>query len=230
MARIEALVLSCAAAALLSACGSAPTSEAKPAAPQTELPHPDVLAGTPWKAGDTCVTEYKFGLKKVVHTAVVTDTSGGRTTFSDTADDGSSRVIVFEGPNGDRLVKAVGASDGQQLEFQPPLQRLTFPLKPGDGWLGHSVVIGQTFQLTLDVKTDVLPWETVSVPAGQFAAVKVVGNETYSAGRNSKGESFTGTGTHTIWLTPDAKCIVQGLYKSSFGAKTTYRLLSFKPG
>ena len=97
-------------------------------------------------------------------------------------------------------------------------------------WPGDSVVTGQTFTLTLDVKYDVTPWEAVTVPAGQFAALKIVANETYSAGRNNKGGSFTGTGTHTIWLTPDVKCIVQGVYKNSFGAKTTYRLLSFKPG
>jgi hypothetical protein len=230
MARIGALATSYVTTMLLAACGGAPTSDTTPSADQTALPHPDALAGINWKVGDTCVTEYKFGFKKVVHTAVVTDTSGGHTTLSDTADDGSSRVIVFEGADSDKLAKSLSASDGQQIEFQPPLQRFTFPLKPGDRWPGHSVVTGQTFQLTLDVKSDVMPWETVTVPAGQFAAIKVVGNETYSAGRNNKGESFTGTGTHTVWLTPAAKCLVQGVYKSSFGAKTTYRLLSFKPG
>jgi hypothetical protein len=229
MGKIEALLMSSVAAVLIAGC-STPGDEVKPATPQTELPHPEAIAGYSWKVGDTCVTEYKFGFKRVVHTAAVTDVSGGRTTLSDTADDGSSRVIVLEGASGDKLTKSVAASTGEQIEFQPPLQRLTFPLKPSMTWPGHSVVTGQTFTLTLDVKTDVMPWETVTVPAGQFAAVKVVGNETYSAGRNNKGGSFTGTGTHTIWLTPDVKCIVQGVYKNSFGAKTTYRLLSFKPG
>jgi len=49
-------------------------------------------------------------------------------------------------------------------------------------------------------------------------------------GQARDAASFTGTGTHTIWLTPDVKCIVQGVYKNSVGAKTIYRLLSFKPG
>ena len=229
MGRIEALLMSSVAAVLIAGC-TTPGGEVKPATPQTELPHPEAIAGYSWKVGDTCVTEYKFGFKRVVHTAVVTDVSGGRTTLSDTADDGSSHVIVLEGAGGDKLTKSVAASNGEQIDFQPPIQRLTFPLKPGMTRPGHSVVTGQTFTLTLDVKYDVTPWETVTVPAGQFAALKIVGNETYSAGRNSKGESFTGTGTHTIWLTPDVSCIVQGQYKSSFGAKTTYRLLSFKPG
>jgi len=147
MGRIEALLMSSVAAVLIAGC-STPGEEVKPATPQTELPHPEAIAGYSWKVGDTCVTEYKFGFKKVIHTAVVTDIAGGRTTLSDTADDGSSRVIVLEGASGDKLTKAVAASTGEQIEFQPPIQRLTFPLKPGDMWPGHSVVTGQTFTFT----------------------------------------------------------------------------------
>jgi hypothetical protein len=76
MGRIEALLMSSVAAVLIAGC-STPGEEVKPATPQTELPHPEAIAGYSWKVGDTCVTEYKFGFKKVIHTAVVTDIAGG---------------------------------------------------------------------------------------------------------------------------------------------------------
>ena len=179
---------------LVAACAT-PTNEVKPTAAQVELPHPDAIAGITWKVGDTCVTEYKYGYKRIVHTAVVTDVAGERVTLSDRADNGSVRVVVFEGPGGDHVVRRAAVSDGQQMEFTPPGKWLDFPLKTGSAWTSESMLKGETFQLNLVAKANAMSWETVSVPAGQFAAVKIVSAETYTAGRNFKGESFSGSGT-----------------------------------
>jgi hypothetical protein len=215
-------------AALLAGCATSPT-ETTPA-PQAMPPHPDAIAGIDWKVGDTCVNEYRFGAKRSVHTAVVTDVTNGRTTFSDAADDGSMRVVVYEGTGGERVAKRVALSDGQQIEFAPPMKWLDFPLKPGSAWTHEGSVKGQTFQLTLSAKFQAMSWETVSVPAGQFTTVKVVSDETYTAGRNNKGESFTGGGTVTYWIAPDVKCAIKWQYKNTFDAKTTVQLLSHKAG
>ena len=94
--------------------------------------------------------------------------------------------------------------------------------------MSQSHLKGQTFQLDLTAKFTAGPWETVAVAAGQFAAVKVVADETYAAGRNNKGESFTGSGTHTYWLAPNVKCPVKREFKNSFGDKSTMQLLSYK--
>jgi hypothetical protein len=225
MTSIKALGMVC-PIFLFAACAT-PTAEVKPAATLAELPHPDAIAGINWKVEDTCVTEYRFGFKRSVHTAVVTDVANGRATFSDTADDGSVRVVVYEGLDGDRLAKRVAFSNGQQSELVPPMKWLNFPLQPGTAWTDQVVAKGQTFQLNLSAKFGAMPWETVTVAAGQFAAVKVVAEETYTAGRNNKGQSFTGNGTVVFWIAPDVKCAVKGQYKNSFGDKTTSQLLSY---
>jgi hypothetical protein len=214
---------------VFTAC-TTPTNEVKLTAAQRELLHPDAIAGTSWKLGDSCVTETNLGTKRSVYTVVVTDVSDGRTTLSDATDDGSVRVVVYEGTDGDRVVKRISIGDGQQIEFTPPMKWLNFPLKPGSTWTDQTKVKGQTFQLDLNAKYEAMPWETVTVLAGQFAAVKVVSEETYTAGRNNKGESFTGSGTYTYWMAPDVKCVVKGQYKNTFGRRTTMQLLSYKAG
>lgn len=223
------IIASSIASILLVACASQQTDPGPTAAAVTP-PHPDEITGIKWKVGDTCVTEYRFGYKRVVHTAVVTDVTSERTILSDTADDGSSRVIVYEGADGGIVAKKVAVSNGEQIEFAPPMKWLTFPLKPGLTWTDQSVVKGQTFQLNLSTKFEARTWEAITVPAGQFAAVKVTADETYTAGRNRKGESFTGGGTVTYWMAPDSKCPVKWQYKNTFGDKTTMQLLSYKDG
>ena len=137
-------------------------------------------------------------------------------------------MIIYEGVDSDHAVKGVALSNGQQLEFTPPFQWVSFALKPGAAWMSQGHLKGQTFQLDLTSKFMAGPWETVRVPVGQFAAVKVVADETYAAGRNNKGESFNGSGTHTYWLAPNVKCPVKREFKSSFGDKSTMQLLSYK--
>jgi hypothetical protein len=195
----------------LAACSTQTPDENKTSA-MREVPHPDAIAAVQWKIGDTCVNEYVIGLKKSVHTAVVTDVSNGRITFSDTADDGSVRVIIYEGTDSDHTVKGVSVANGQQLEFTPSFQWASFPLKPGAAWTSKSYLKGQTFQLDLTSKFTVAPWETVAVPAG----------------RSNKGGSFDGSGTHTYWMAPDVKCPVKRQFKDSFGDRATMQLLSYK--
>jgi hypothetical protein len=139
--------------------------------------------------------------------------------FSDTADDGSARVIINEGTDSDHAVKGIALANGQQLEFTPSFRWVSFPLKPGGAWMDQVHLKRQTFELDLASKFTAGPWETVAVPAGQFAAVKVVAEETYAAGRNNKGESFTGSGTHIYWLAPNVKCPVKREFKNSFGKR-----------
>ena len=83
---------------------------------------------------------------------------------------------------------------------------------------------GDTLIQALVERNPVLPGKL----AAQFATVKVVSQETYAAGRNNKGESFTGSGTVTYWMAPDVKCPIRLEYKNSFGARTTVQLLSYK--
>ena len=105
----------------------------------------------------------------------------------------------------------------------PALQefvRFRWPLEPGKNWSFPNN--GANFTFTWDVKAD--GWESVTVPAGTFKALKL--SMTRSGGR--------GSGSEVLWYAPEAKGLVKRVtnYASSERRNaidtTTIELTSYK--
>jgi hypothetical protein len=195
-------------------------------APSTTLPHPDSITGFDWKVGDVCTYQYQYGSRKSMHTQTLSDISAGRITFSDKGDDASGGSIVLES-GGAQLKQWVSQANGEQLEFVPPLDWMSFPLRPDQVWSVQSAMIGQTFQADTNSTFNVGNWEQVQVPAGKFVALRITVTQSYIV-VNNKGERNTGTGTWSYWVATSTNCLVKHEYQTSFGDKSDRQLLTYK--
>jgi len=84
------------------------------------------------------------------------------------------------------------------IAFEPPLQRLRFPLAPGDRWeTSYQYVSPQCGPMKATLAFRAMAWEDVSVPAGRFRALRL----------ESEGMMRSGCGTnrqaHKLWAMAD---------------------------
>lgn len=100
-------------------------------------------------------------------------------------------LIAFRGPS------------GEGYEYQPPIKYYDFPLKPGKRWSGVSTERNlKTGDLREHrVSGEVVGWETVTVPAGTFRAVKVM---LATEVKDLKTGQVT-PGSDTSWFAPAVK-------------------------
>ncbi len=92
---------------------------------------------------------------------------------------------------------------GEGFDYSPPVKYYDFPLYPGKRWSGTSternIKTGQVREHTINA--EVGGWETITVPAGTFRAIKVMI-------RNAVKDLQTGqvkSGSDISWYAPLAK-------------------------
>jgi hypothetical protein len=111
-----------------------------------------------------------------------------------------------------------GFADARMSGRYAPLQ---FPLSLGKSWTSN-----YTFQSNPNTLVDVSQtarvsgWETVTVPAGTFKALKVVHTGWYNATENSS--RWTGRISETFWYAPAARRIVAQEYRDTTGSGSTW--------
>lgn len=96
---------------------------------------------------------------------------------------------------------------GQSAIFAPPLRLFPYPLEPGRSWREESIVTGPTGERRRQqVYGNVLGWERVTVPAGEFVAVKIR-RQRYLGDREWwRSETYR---LETDWYAPDVKAVVR---------------------
>jgi uncharacterized caspase-like protein len=104
--------------------------------------------------------------------------------------DASGNVFSMPAPKG-----------GGALVFDPVDPRFRFPLKPGDSWSAPSKEVFPQFVRNADNRITVLGWESLTVPAGTFQALKVskVSNKDWSP---FPGQSVTSKRVTHWWYVP----------------------------
>ncbi len=87
------------------------------------------------------------------------------------------------------------------LVFDPVDPRFRFPLKPGDSWTANSREMFPQYVKQADNRVTVLGWESVTVPAGTFQALKVskVSNKAWSP---FPGQSLASKRVTHWWYVP----------------------------
>ena len=119
-------------------------------------------------------------------------------------------------------------ADGSGLDYAPPLKYYDFPLFPGKTWRRTTTEThtrtGAT--RTHTVEGAVEEWETVSVPAGTFWAIKVsLQTELFDP---RTGERITGA--DESWYVPEVRRSVKSLTTGKGGSQRLIQLLRYELG
>jgi uncharacterized caspase-like protein len=110
-----------------------------------------------------------------------------------------SALPLRHDPDGNLL--SMPAKSGGLLVFEPLDPRFRFPLKPGDSWSAQSQELFPEFVKEADNRVTVLGWESLTVPAGTFQALKVskVANKNWSP---FPGQSVVSKRVTHFWYVP----------------------------
>jgi hypothetical protein len=180
------------------------------------------------RIGDTWTYRYTgpgVARTEVLKVSEAVAKGGFRIAIEETSQSGAASITGEKAEPGERrmLVSADLNPMLRDPQNAPALQefvRFRWPLEPGKSWSFPNN--GASFTYTWDVKAD--GWESVTVPAGTFKALKL--SMTRSGGR--------GSGSEVLWYAPEAKGLVKRVthYSSSERRNaidtTTIELTSYK--
>ncbi len=123
-------------------------------------------------------------------------------TRNTTNDSGVTEDNVYDAQGNARHV------DGRS--YTPFRQFYSFPMHVGKTWASKVVYPNQRgdSQIHAEMRGTVVGWESVTVPAGSFKALKVVVDQPYFSDRRI-GSGGRGVGRHTIWYAPEVRRFVQ---------------------
>ena len=129
--------------------------------------------------------------------------------------------------NGEPLVLTAEGNVLESPRFRESNPRsLQFPLKVGKGWHYKSDwtfhAKGSKGSIALDVAVERL--EAIKVPAGEFAAFKLVATGRLS-GKSPIGSDFDAISTTTYWYAPQARTIVKSVHHNPYLGTTTVELV-----
>lgn len=104
---------------------------------------------------------------------------------------------------------------------KPAYPNYVFPLYIGKSWkqkVEQAWSTAADVSIVIDMETRVVGWEMVTVPAGNFIALKIESGGWY-AGKNLGG-GWTGKIKETIWFAPEVRNIVRHEYHDKIAGKT----------
>lgn len=136
-------------------------------------------------------------------------------------DEAGIHVDIKRAASGALLTKQLYSPEMNPVErgsmhFAPSFARFAFPLAPGKEWssdvTGNNPKLGKNWRY--HIKGKVLDWEKVRVPAGEFDALKVVVEATYSA-EDSFTKNGSGQLTETVWFVPELNNFVKLDYRDT---------------
>ncbi|MDO8479204.1 MAG: M48 family metallopeptidase [Candidatus Rokubacteria bacterium] len=109
-------------------------------------------------------------------------------------------------------------STGAWRRFTPPLQEFKWPLQVGDSWTDMVAVEESSGRKqTVQMKAEVVSYESVVVPAGTFMAYKIV---TALGGRRYR----------EVWYAPETKTVVKSITPTSQGRPIVRELTDYQKG
>jgi len=116
-----------------------------------------------------------------------------------------------------RLVE-IRATGGASSRFTPPLQEFKWPLRVGDNWAEVVTMEDSSGRKqSAPMKTEVVSYESVTVPAGTFMAYKVA----IAVG----GRRF-----REAWYAPETKTVVRSVTLDQQGREVVSELTDYQRG
>ncbi len=118
----------------------------------------------------------------------------------------------------------LGQQGAEEVKFVPFAPYWQFPLEPGKKWRGtYKGDCGLICSFEVDYEYEVRGWETVTVPAGTFEALRIDSKDNY---RYRVGP--TGVGARTAWLAAEVRHPVKFQYFYNGKRLHQYELESYR--
>ena len=122
--------------------------------------------------------------------------------------------------------RSITFADAPPTNWKKPLMWFKFPLAPGESWAqsAHWETPALNVQGTEEVRGKVIGWETTTVPAGTYKALRV-----------EIRDRIIGTGgvydlvTLTYWYVPEVNRFVRYSYRSIYEGAVDAEMVSYKP-
>lgn len=127
------------------------------------------------------------------------------------------------------LTADLGVVESPLVKYSNP-KTLSFPLQIGKRWRYASDWVfkpkGSTGSTAVEVT--VLAHERIRIPAGEFAAFKLLAKGSLS-GTSPGGSFYAGETTTTYWYAPEARAIVKSVHHNPYQGTSTVELVEFRP-
>ena len=159
-------------------------------------------------------------------------------TVTSVSDNGyATATKVLEGAADDEVgeyTQEMNAIKNEDRKFTPFVPYFSFPLTPGKTWEGSWKFTARggkkNNMLNFDgiMKSRVEGWETITTPAGEFKALKIVFKSKLTDQHSGRGKATTGI----RWYSPEVRHIVRSEIKDEGGKKSrdeVTELVSFNP-
>ena len=118
-----------------------------------------------------------------------------------------------------------GQRGASEVKFEPVAPYHQFPLEPGKKWRGtYKGECGALCSFEVDYEYEVRNWETVTVPAGTFEALRIESRDNY---RHIFG--MASLGLRTTWVVPEIAQPVKFRYVYDGKRLHEYELESYQP-
>ncbi len=111
-------------------------------------------------------------------------------------DSGQPQAVMFNGE--------FGMLNSGVVQYSSPFQLLQFPLEVGRTWTHKPAYVHERCGDTVsELKSTVVGWEDVTVPAGSFRALRIDSDGRYRNGCGSDRQNFK------FWYAPNVKWLVR---------------------
>jgi hypothetical protein len=209
---ITNLICTLAAAVLCSALAGCQTAAYPPAAnPPAQAEAPRLAVGDRWVYSHT---DAYTKLPRGVFTHTITAIDGNTVSVQVSNDAGN--VVATHQFTRDWNWLDKPLTNLQRFRYSPPYRAFAFPLKPGAEWSVQMQITDmadlKTYNLA-QVSGKALDWQRVSVPAGNFDAVRV--ERIAYSGVNNQWRNQE-TIRESDWYAPAVNNIVAGSYRSEY--------------
>lgn len=122
------------------------------------------------------------------------------------------------------VVSQTGQKGATDIKYLPSAARFKYPLEPGKKWRGtFKGECGALCDFEVDYEYEARGWETITVPAGKFHALRIDGTDNF---RHLFGVTSVGTGS--TWLVPELKHPVKFDYTYSGKRLYEYELEAYQ--
>ncbi len=208
-----------------------PTPDQPPPGPdrdQSPEQHPAQAGVPPIRVGDTYIYESTDpdGKDPSLKTRRTVTSTQGKVVLSSISLDSKNAKARYLHFNQKWNLLATRNADGSGLDYSPPLKYYDFPLFPGKTWQQTTTETNTKTGATRihTVSGVVGAWETVSVPAGTFRAIKVsLQTELFDP---NTGERIPGT--DVSWYVPEVRRSVKSLTSGKGGSRRLIQLLRYE--